>query len=327
MQSAGPLRGLRARAAVQAASASEDHQAAALLAAEALRLDSRLPESLLFEWLQTVGGLLLCHRWGEARAWLEALTIQTPAVTAASNPIPRRIAWIARLALELVQPSSIDLEWELNELYLLRWLPPSRTEHQVWDAWLEAFLHSVAGELEQDDQRDLGRCRIVLEALLPALSGVRTPQRSDGGLVHRFQLLVQGCQFRAPRAAAQLSLSLQRQSYDWLALMPLLEQSCELDDRALLKLRPELELALDRFSDALLRWPPLLVLQPSESLLHASVRLREQALMCCSNAGGEWRRAPRSSRAIPGRGAAGCCLPVTIWPSVSSIGLSRSGSS
>ena len=227
----------------------------------------------------TVGGLLLCHRWGEARAWLEALTVQTPAVTAVSNPIPRRIAWIARLALELVQPSSIDLEWELNELYLLRWLPPSRTEHQVWDAWLEAFLHSVAGELEQDDQRDLGRCRIVLEALLPALSGVRTPQRSDGGLVHRFQLLVQGCQFRAPRAAAQLSLSLQRQSYDWLALMPLLEQSCELDDRALLKLRPELELALDRFSDALLRWPPLLVLQPSESLLHASVRLREQALV------------------------------------------------
>ena len=177
----GLLRGLRARAAVQAA--SEDHQAAASLAAEALRLDSRLPESLLFEWLQTVGGLLLCHRWGEARAWLEALTVQTPAVTAVSNPIPRRIAWIARLALELVQPSSIDLEHELNELYLLRWLPPSRTEHQVWDAWLEAFLHSVAGELEQDDQRDLGRCRIVLEAILPALSGVRTPQRRDGGLV------------------------------------------------------------------------------------------------------------------------------------------------
>ena len=51
---AGPLRGLRARAAVQAA--SEDQQAAASLAAEALRLDCRLPESLLFEWLQTVGG-------------------------------------------------------------------------------------------------------------------------------------------------------------------------------------------------------------------------------------------------------------------------------
>ena len=40
----------------------------------------------------------------------------------------------------------------------------------------------------------------------------------DGGLVKRLERLVQGCQPRAPHASAQLSLALQRQSYDWLAL-------------------------------------------------------------------------------------------------------------
>ena len=59
----GPLRARRAQAAVQA---SPEPLAAAQLAAAALCLDSRLPESLLLEWLQGVGGLLLAQRLKEA---------------------------------------------------------------------------------------------------------------------------------------------------------------------------------------------------------------------------------------------------------------------
>jgi len=92
----GPLRARRAQAAVKAAA---DPMAAAALAAKALGLDSRLPESLLLEWLQGAGGLLLAHRFQEGRAWLTALITLTPSVKSTANPVPRRIALIALLAL------------------------------------------------------------------------------------------------------------------------------------------------------------------------------------------------------------------------------------
>ena len=53
------------------------------------------------------------------------------------------------------------MEWELNELYLLRWLPPSRTEHQVWDAWLEAFsipLQESLSRMISVTWADVGLC-------------------------------------------------------------------------------------------------------------------------------------------------------------------------
>ena len=96
-----PCRARRAQAAVQA---SPKALAAAQLAAAALCLDSRLPESLLLEWLQGVGGLLLAQRLKEGGAWLTALITLTPAVKATANPLPRRIALIALLALELIEP-------------------------------------------------------------------------------------------------------------------------------------------------------------------------------------------------------------------------------
>ena len=165
--SEGTLRGLRARAAVRS---TADQMAAAALAADALALDSRLPESLLIEWLQIAGGLLLAGRWAEARAWLMALSGITPAVAATANPVPRRVALIVLLTLELLEPSRDRLEPWIQELRNLRWLPASTTEHQLWDAWLESWLMLVAGRLEDQPERDQSRCRVVLKALITALT-------------------------------------------------------------------------------------------------------------------------------------------------------------
>ena len=120
----GLLRGHRAQAAVHGA---PDASTAAEQAIKALGCDSRLPEALLMEWLQGVGGLLLTQRFAEGRAWLLALITLTPAVKATANPMPRRIALVALLALELIESSSSELDPWLLQLRSLRWLPPSAT--------------------------------------------------------------------------------------------------------------------------------------------------------------------------------------------------------
>ena len=97
-----PFVPLRARFAQATVPVTSDLGAAADSAAAASSLNNRLPEALLLEWLQLAGGLQLAGLLADARAWLVALTTITPAVAATSNPMPRRMALIALLALELI---------------------------------------------------------------------------------------------------------------------------------------------------------------------------------------------------------------------------------
>ncbi len=93
---------LRARRAQANVLSSSDCRVAAAPVASTLRQNSRLPEALLLEWLRLTGGLLLAGHLSVRRAWLVALTTITPAVAATANPLPRRMALIAFLALELI---------------------------------------------------------------------------------------------------------------------------------------------------------------------------------------------------------------------------------
>ncbi|QNJ13179.1 putative alpha-glycosyltransferase/ family 4 [Synechococcus sp. A18-46.1] len=271
----GPYRARRAQAAVKAAA---EPMAAAALAAKALSLDSRLPESLLLEWLQGAGGLLLAHRFQESRAWLTALITLTPSVKSTANPVPRRIALIALLALELIEPTTPDLDPWLAELSSLRWLPPSATEHNLWRSWLESWLMLVAGRLEDQLDRHQKRCGCVLVEILAVLPQLQPPRQKVSGLFHRLQLLRQGIQPDQVGPDAQLELALQRHNHDWLALIGWLKRCCALDDRALRKLRPELERQLQNFSGALLSRPQLLCRLPDPGLLQAALQLRQRGL-------------------------------------------------
>ena len=73
-------------------------------------------------------------------------------------------------------------------------------------------------------------------------------------------------------------LALQRHNHDWLALIGWLKRCCALDDRALRKLRPELERQLQNFSGALLSRPQLLCRLPDPGLLQAALQLRQRGL-------------------------------------------------
>ena len=194
----GPLRARRAQAAVQAA---PNPLKAAQQAAKALGLNSRLPEALLLEWLQGVGGLLMARRWPEARAWLMALITETPASQATANPVPRRIAWLALLTLELVEPSTAELDPWLAELRGLVWLPPSATEHSLCHAWLSSWLRWVVSALEERSVRDHSRSTAVLAVVqevlprlrisLPAADGPGLPQHLLATRYQREQQLQQ----------------------------------------------------------------------------------------------------------------------------------------
>ena len=107
------LESLKVRVAVAQAA---DPRAATALVATALTGTVRLRESVLLEWVQIAGGLLLADRLDEGRVWLEALATITPATDAISNPIPRRIALIGLLLLELIQPSRADQAIWMTEL-------------------------------------------------------------------------------------------------------------------------------------------------------------------------------------------------------------------
>ena len=104
---------------------------AASVAAQALQAPPRLPESLLLEWLQIAGGLLLAQKFSEARDWLQALATVTPDAAALANPVPRRIAWIALAALELIDPSPQPITPTLTELQNQLWLQAALTERSL----------------------------------------------------------------------------------------------------------------------------------------------------------------------------------------------------
>jgi len=236
------MQSVRIKLAVQT---SDDLQEAAAIAASALARNIRLPQTVVVEWLQISGALLLADRFVEGRAWLLALTTRTPTTEAIANPVPRRIALTALLALELLQPSGEDVLPWMQELRNLRWLPPSATEHQLWTSWLEPFLNLVAGRLEDQVDRDHDRCRLVLKEIQAAVSAMRPPIL-QAGFELRLEMLRQGCKPDVPVEAERLALALKRHSTDWLALMDLFEQCLQLEDRPLLKLRPDLEHHMER---------------------------------------------------------------------------------
>ena len=271
----GPLRARLVEASVQV---SPQSFAAAQQASTALSLDSRLPESLLLQWLQGVGGLLLAHQFADGRAWLKALITLTPAVRATANPLPRRIALIALLALELIEPSTPNLDAWLAELRNLRWLPPSASEHNLWSSWFESWLMLVAGRLEDLIDREQTRCSSVLKTIIDILPVLEPPKTQNYGLFLRLQLLRQGIQSDPVGADDQLELALQRHNHDWLALIGWLKRCCALDDRSLRRLRPELERQLQNFSGALLSRPQLLCRLPDPDLLQQALQLRQRGL-------------------------------------------------
>ena len=170
----GPLRGHRACAAVR----SSGFVTAAQAAGEALSQDSRLPESLLLEWLQLSGGLLMAGRFQDGRAWLQVLVGITPAAKAIANPVPRRVALIALVLLELIDPSNAPLEALLRDLDLQCWLLPSASEHELWDDWLENWILLVATRLKQQNSRELNRAKRPLKAVIAALDIIKPPRRS-----------------------------------------------------------------------------------------------------------------------------------------------------
>ena len=271
----GPLRARCAQAAVDAAA---EPMAAASLAAKALSLDSRLPESLLLEWLQGTGGLLLAHRFQEGRAWLTALITLTPAVKATANPVPRRIALIALLALELIEPSTPDLDPWHQQLLSLRWLPPSATEHSLWSSWLESWLMLVAGRLEDQLDRDQIRCSSVLKTVIAVLPALEPPKTQNFGLFLRLEQLRQGIQPERVLGDDQLKLVLNRHGHDGQAMTALLGRCSELSNRALGGLRITLEHQLDRFSEGLLSHPQLLTVHAAPDLLQEAMRDRQRKL-------------------------------------------------
>ena len=271
----GPLRARRAQAAVDAAA---DPMAAAALAAKALCLDSRLPESLLLEWLQGTGGLLLAHRFQEGRAWLMALITLTPSVKAIANPVPRRIALIALLVLELLEPSTADLDPWQQQLRSLRWLPPSATEHSLWSTWLESWLMLVAGRLEDQPDRNQTRCSSVLKVVIAILPALEPPKTQNYGLFLRLEQLRQGIKPDRARGDDQLQLALNRHGHDGYALIALLVRCSELSNRALGDLRITLEHQLNRFCEGLLSHPQLLSVHAAPALLQEAIQDRQRRL-------------------------------------------------
>ena len=274
----GELRLLRAKAEVFTAL---DHSQAAACAATALVKDSRLPETTLLQWMNIAGGLLLNDHIEEGRCWLNALVTVTPAKAAIQNPFPRRVALMALLALALNHPYGVNTEPLILELRNLRWLSPSASEHQVWTQWFETFLHRQAAMLEDNiSDRDQSRCSLLLQSICEALGSARPRDRDDGGLGFRLELLRQGCQSPIPTThQEQLLLMLQRHSHGWSALSRVLEQCCELEDRPLRALRPELERQLDRFSQTLLFQPRLLLAHSNEDFHALALKRSQEGLL------------------------------------------------
>ena len=271
---------LRARRAQSNVLGTSDLGVAAASAAAALSLSSRLPESLLLEWLQLTGGLLLAGHLADARAWLLALTTITPAVAATANPLPRRVALIALLALDLIEPANPDLSaWSL-ELRGLRWLPASASEHSIWTSWLEPWLMVVAGRLEAMPDRDANRCSSALKVIIAVLPALEPPKTQNFGLFLRLEQLRQGIQPDQAIGDSQHKLALNRHGHDHQSVLGSLERCCNLNDRKLADLRAILEHQLNRFSDSMLCIPQLLTLHPAAGLLNESLQLRQVMLDC-----------------------------------------------
>ena len=271
----GRLRGLRATAAVQV---EPDPLVAASLAAAALAQNSRLPQSLLIDWLRFTGGLLLTGRCSEGRAWLEALMLVTPSAAAIANPVPRRITLIAWLLLEAIEPGPTDLRPWCQQLDQVCWLLPSTAEHQLWDAWLESWVMLVIGRLDNLPSRDAGRIAPLLKSVSAALQVIHPPRRNNAGWFLRLDQLRQGMQPDPINGEDDLELALQRHWHDGLHLSIWLERAMQLDDRALHSFRPDLENLLLRWSEQLLQVPQLLVQQPGAEGLQQANHWRQGSL-------------------------------------------------
>ena len=290
---AGALRGQHARASVQATS---DLSAAAKAVEQALLRNSRLPEAVLLEWVQFTGGLLLLGSLQVGRTWLMALCTITPAAAAIANPVPRRVALIALSMLELIQPSKQSVDDWLEELAAMQWLPPSASEHRIWDAWLESWVLTVAGRLEGQTREDRLSCDRPLEICIQALQCIQPPGRNNYDLFLRLTRLRQGLQLDSVQGADHLGGALERHGRDLLVLMKLLERCCELDDQRLRRCRRQLELQLQGLSDALLTHPQQLVIHPSKESLQLALQWRHggfQLLKRCRE------RIVASSDAVP----------------------------
>ena len=273
----GPLRGRRAQANVLCA---QDLCVAADSAAAALRLNSRLPEALLLEWLELTGGLLLAGHQAKARSWLVALTTITPVVAATANPLPRRMALIGLLTLEMIEPLTSDLDTWILELRSLRWLPASASERSLWFSWLERWLMIVSGRLEEKLDRDASRCSSALRAIVAVLPVLEPPGTNNFSLFLRLEQLRQGIQPDQAIGDNKLQLALNRQCYDHQALMALITRCCELNDRKLAALRTTLEHQLNRFSDFLISTPQGLTLHPAPDALSQALQQRQSMLDC-----------------------------------------------
>ncbi|QNI95400.1 putative alpha-glycosyltransferase/ family 4 [Synechococcus sp. A15-127] len=226
---------------------AEPADEAAQIAALALEDSPRLPESLLREWLQITGGLLLAKKFSEARCWLQALATVTPDPAALANPIPRRIAWIALAALELIEPSPQPINPCLPELQNLLWQQASLTERSLWSSWLEPFLEQLASHLERQPHPDQHRCRQLLTAILSALPSLLPAQQRQTSLMKK---LKQCRDSDSPRPSVV----------------------CDAGSDRTARAR------LQEASDALLNHLPLLVVHPAAELLSEAMQRRCQGL-------------------------------------------------
>ncbi|QNI90841.1 putative alpha-glycosyltransferase/ family 4 [Synechococcus sp. BOUM118] len=228
---------------------AEYGSAAAQVAVVALQGPVRLPEPLLRERLQIAGGLLLAEKFTEARAWLQALTTVTTDPEALANPIPRRIAWIALAALELIETYSNPLNFQndvdVPELQNLQWQQASVTECSLWSRWLEPLLEQLASRLERQPYSDQEVSRQLLTAILEALSSLLPAQQRQSSLIKRLEQCRDG---RRPFVHSDAG-----------------------SHRAA-------RARLHQASDALLNHLPLLVVHPAAELLAETQQRRRQGL-------------------------------------------------
>lgn len=99
------------------------------------------PQWLLQHWLELAGTLLLAGAWDRARVLLEALAHPIPTVEGCGVPLPRRLALLLRLVLELVQPGPPEAaEPWAQALRGCCWLPPATAEQDLWQPLVEPAL-------------------------------------------------------------------------------------------------------------------------------------------------------------------------------------------
>ena len=230
------------------------------LLAQALAALQRPADDLLVEWLQIAAGLLLGGQWDLARVWLDALSTPGPSLEACSHPIPRRLALVFRLGLELLEPSAVAAGTVAAELRSLLWLPPAEQERQLWGAWMEPWLEIQRGRLSPavDEPAALALLAEAVAVLDPAGGHTRAG---------RLRWL------RNPPLEP-----LERHGHDLDQLLQHWKALLAEDDGSLRAQRPALERALEQLSALVLHRPNQLVLHPDPALMQPALALREQGM-------------------------------------------------